>query len=53
MGKGVEKNNISIVYGEYNYSCVTRYSPYTRRYSPNKYTIQAGKIGSLLPLIGK
>jgi hypothetical protein len=49
----VEENNIPTIHGEYNCPCITGYSPYTNRHSPDKYTIQVGKIGSLLPLIGK
>jgi hypothetical protein len=49
----MEKNGIPIVHSKYNYSCVTGYSPYTGRRSPNKHTIQVGKIGSLLLPIGK
>jgi hypothetical protein len=38
-GKDIEKKNIPPVYGKYNYPCATRYSPYTRERSPNKYII--------------
>jgi hypothetical protein len=51
--KDIEKNNIPTVHGKYNCPYVTGYSPYTGRYSPNKHTIQVGKIGSLLLPIGK
>jgi hypothetical protein len=37
--KNIKKNNIFIIYSKHNYPCVTRYSPYTRRHSPNKHTI--------------
>jgi hypothetical protein len=37
--KDVEKNNIPTIYVKYNYPCVIRYSPYTRRRSPDKHTI--------------
>jgi hypothetical protein len=49
----MEENDISIVYSKYNCPSTAEYSPYTRRHSPDKYTIQAGKIGNLLPPIGK
>jgi hypothetical protein len=49
----MEENSVPIVYSKHSYPCLIGYSPYTRRYSPNKHIIQAGKIGSLLPLIGR
>jgi hypothetical protein len=37
--KNIKKNNIPIVYGKYNCSCITGYSFYTRKRSPNKHII--------------
>jgi hypothetical protein len=37
--KSVEKNNIPTIHGKYNCPCVTGYSPYTKRYSPNNHII--------------
>jgi hypothetical protein len=51
--KDIKKNNIPTVYGKYNCPYATGHSPYTRRRSPNKHTIQVGEIGGLLPLIEK
>jgi hypothetical protein len=37
--KDIEKNSIPIVYGKYNYPCVTGHSLYTRKRSPDEHTI--------------
>jgi hypothetical protein len=35
----MEENNIPIIYSKHNYPGIIRYSPRTRRYFPDKYTI--------------
>jgi hypothetical protein len=35
----MEKNNTPTVHSKHNYPSTTGYSPYTRKRSPDKYTI--------------